>query len=205
MRGGRAIAELILGQIEPTGRLPVSFARHIGQQPIYYNVVRGQRGDRYADLTQDPQFAFGEGLSYSTVEYTDLVVRTPDVTPDDTIRAEVTLTNTGTRPALETVPVYVNDLVTSVTSAKRELKWHRQVQVGPGETVTVPLQFPASSCTLVTADGRRIVEAGEFGLLVGPSSRATDLLSASFRIVARSSMPMSREADTFPAGPNTDS
>ena len=61
MRGGRAIAELLLGLIEPTGRLPISFARHVGQQPTYYNQVRGQHGDRYADLTQDPPFAFGKG------------------------------------------------------------------------------------------------------------------------------------------------
>lgn len=182
MRGGRAIAELILGQVEPTGRLPVSFARHVGQQPVYYNVVRGQRGDRYADLTQDPQFAFGEGLSYSTVEYTDLVVHTPEVTEDATISAEVTLTNTGTRPALETVQVYVSDIVASVTWAEKELKCYRQVLVGPGESVTVSLELPAASCTLVTADCRRIVEPGEFALLVGPSSRTMDLLRASFRI-----------------------
>jgi beta-glucosidase len=185
MRGGRAIAEVILGLIEPSGRLPVSFARHVGQQPVYYNVLRGQHGDRYADLTQDPQFVFGEGLSYSTVEYTDLVVHTPNAAPDSTIRAEVTLTNTGARPALETVQVYISDLVTSVTWAERELKSYRQVLVGPGETVTVGLQLPAASCTLVTADCRRIVEPGEFALLVGPSSRITDLLSASFRIDAR--------------------
>ena len=72
MQGGRAIAELILGLIEPTGRLPISFPRHAGQLPVYYNQVRGQHGDRYADLTQEPLFAFGEGLSYTTVEYSDL-------------------------------------------------------------------------------------------------------------------------------------
>ena len=91
MRGGRAIAELLLGLIEPTGRLPVSFARHVGQQPIYYNQVRGQHGDRYADLTQDPLFAFGEGLSYTTVEYSDLRRARPrtsraDGTVDATVR-----------------------------------------------------------------------------------------------------------------------
>ncbi len=86
MRGGRAIAELVLGRIEPSGRLPVSFPRHVGQQPIYYNGIRGQHGDRYADLSQDPQFAFGEGLSYTTVEYSDLVVHTPEVAPGETIR-----------------------------------------------------------------------------------------------------------------------
>ncbi|WP_083442080.1 glycoside hydrolase family 3 N-terminal domain-containing protein [Nitriliruptor alkaliphilus] len=182
MRGGRAIAELIMGRIEPSGRLPVSFARHVGQQPVYYNVIRGQHGDRYADLTQDPLFAFGEGLSYSTVEYTDLVIHTPEVTPDAAIRAEVTLTNTGARPSLETVQVYVSDLVTSVTWAGKELKSYRQVLVDPGEAITVDLQLPAASCTLVTADGRRVVEPGEFALLVGPSSRTMDLLSTSFRI-----------------------
>ena len=149
MRGGRAIAELVLGQIEPSGRLPVSFPRHVGQQPIYYNGIRGQHGDRYADLSQDPQFAFGEGLSYTTVEYSDLVVHTPEVAPGETIRAEVTLTNTGARPARETVQVYVSDLVTSVTWADKELKSFRQVVVQPGESVTVDLELPAASCTIV--------------------------------------------------------
>ena len=182
MRGGRAIAELILGRIEPSGRLPVSFAKHVGQQPVYYNTLRGQHGDRYADLTQEPLFAFGEGLSYSTVEYANLVVHTPEVTPAENICAEVTLTNTGSRPALETVQLYVSDVVTTVTWAEKELKSYRQVTVQPGESVTVDLSLPAASCTVVTADSRRIVEPGEFVLLVGPSSRTADLLSASFRI-----------------------
>lgn len=164
--------------------LPVSFPRHVGQQPIYYNGIRGQHGDRYADLTQDPQFAFGEGLSYTTVEYSDLVVHTPEVSPDDAIRAQVTLTNIGARPALETVQVYISDLITSVTWADKELKAFKQVTVEPGESVIVDLELPAVSCTLVDADGRRIVEPGAFALLVGPSSKAPDLLSADFRINA---------------------
>ena len=182
MRGGRAIAELVLGHIEPSGRLPVSFPRHVGQQPIYYNGIRGQHGDRYADLSQDPQFAFGEGLSYTTVDYSDLVVHTAEVTQGETIRAQVTLTNTGDRPARETVQVYVSDLVTSVTWTDKELKSFSQVVVHPGESVTVDLELPAASCTIVDADCHRIVEAGEFDLLVGPSSRTADLLSATFRI-----------------------
>ncbi|MER7035828.1 glycoside hydrolase family 3 C-terminal domain-containing protein, partial [Streptomyces albidoflavus] len=79
MQGGRAVAELLLGLVEPSGRLPVSFARHAGQQPTYYNQIRGQHGSRYADLTQRPAFAFGEGLSYTTVTYTDLAVLTENV------------------------------------------------------------------------------------------------------------------------------
>ncbi len=182
MRGGQAIAELVLGLIEPTGRMPLSVPRHVGQQPVYYNQIRGQHGERYADLTQEPLFAFGEGMSYSTVEYSDLTMAEDQVPVDGVVRAEVTLTNTGARPALETVQAYVSDLVTSVTWADKELKAWRQVQVPPGESVRVTIDVPAASCSLVTADGRRLVEPGEFALLVGPSSRASDLLRAEFRI-----------------------
>jgi hypothetical protein len=105
MRGGRAIAELLLGLTEPSGRLPISFARHVGQQPVYYNQVRGQHGTRYADLTQDPLFAFGEGLSYTTVTYSALALRDQDVPVDGTIHATVRLTNTGALAADVTVVV----------------------------------------------------------------------------------------------------
>ncbi|MEU4427324.1 glycoside hydrolase family 3 N-terminal domain-containing protein [Actinoplanes sp. NPDC024001] len=182
MRGGQAIAELLLGRIEPTGRMPISAARHAGQQPIYYNQLRGQHGSRYADLTQDPLFAFGEGLSYTTIVYDGLTIGEPDVPADGVVRATVRLTNTGKRPALETVQVYVSDLVTSVTWASRELKAYRQVSVPPGESVTVDLEVPASVCTLVDAEGHRVVEPGDFELLVGPDSRPSSLHSAKFRI-----------------------
>ncbi|SNX88632.1 beta-glucosidase [Streptomyces sp. TLI_55] len=184
MRGGRAIAELLLGLIEPSGRLPVSFARHVGQQPVFYNQVRGQHGDRYADLTQDPLFAFGEGLSYTTVTYSDLVVHEGDVSADGTVHATVRLTNSGSRPALETVQVYVSDLTTSVTWAEQELKAFTQVEIPPGKTLDVGLSMPAARCSLVTADNRRVVEPGEFALRVGPSSRREQQLSAQFRIRA---------------------
>jgi beta-glucosidase len=185
MRGGRAIAELVLGLVEPAGRLPISVPRHVGQQPVFYNQVRGQHGDRYADLTQEPLFVFGEGLSYSTVAYTDLTVLDDVVAPDGVVRAQVTLTNTGARPARETVQAYISDLVTSVTWADKELKGWVQADVPPGGSVTVTLELPAVSCTLVTADGRRVVEPGRFALLVGPSSRTGDLLEAGFTITGR--------------------
>ncbi|WP_067502641.1 glycoside hydrolase family 3 N-terminal domain-containing protein [Actinoplanes sp. TFC3] len=182
MRGGRALAELVLGHIEPTGRMPVSAARHVGQQPIYYNQIRGQHGNRYADLSQDPLFVFGEGLSYTTVEYSDLRIAEPGVSADGVIRASIMLTNTGSRPALETVQAYISDLVTSITWATKELKAYRQVTVEPGTQVTVELEVRAADCSLVTAAGRRVVEPGEFDLLVGPNSRQTNLLAARFRI-----------------------
>ncbi|MEV1044392.1 glycoside hydrolase family 3 N-terminal domain-containing protein [Streptomyces sp. NPDC049916] len=184
MLGGRAIAELLLGLIEPTGRLPLSFARHAGQQPTYYNQVRGQHGTRYADLTQRPAFAFGEGLSYTTVRYADLEVLTAVVDESETVRARVTVSNTGERPALETVQLYVSDTVTSVTWAEKELKAYQQVELAPGESREVLFELPVADCTLVDAAGRRVVEPGRFELLVGPSSRDEALLRGEFTVKA---------------------
>lgn len=184
MRGGTAIAELVLGRIEPSGRLPISFAEHVGQLPVFYNQLPGQHGTRYADLTQRVPFAFGEGLSYTTVEYADLRVVEPVLGVEDTVRAHVTLHNTGDRPSRETVQVYVRDTVTSVTWATKELKTYRQVDVAPGERVVVDLTLPVADCTLVDASGRRIVEPGTFELLVGPSSRDEVLLRAGFVVTS---------------------
>ncbi len=182
MQGGRAVAELVLGLIEPSGRLPLSMPRHVGQQPVYYNQIRGQHGDRYADLTQEPLFPFGYGLSYTAVEYSDLSLAEGTVTADGEIHAEVTVRNTGHRAVLETVQAYVRDLVASVTWADKELKAWRQVHVAPGQSQRVAFTIPASMCTLVDAAGRRVVEPGEFELLVGPDSRRADHLRASFTI-----------------------
>ncbi len=182
MAGGRAIAELLLGLIEPSGRLPISFARHVGQQPTYYNQIRGQHGRRYADLTQDPAFAFGEGLSYTTIAYSDLTLQRADLAADDTIVAEVTLTNTGDRPALETVQAYVSDLVTSASWADQELKEYRRATVAPGASQRVRLEVPVAACSLVDARGERVVEPGAFELRVGPSSRREAQLAARFTV-----------------------
>lgn len=182
MRGGQAIAELVLGLIEPTGRLPLSFARHVGQQPVYYNQVRGQHGDRYADLTQRPLFAFGHGLSYSEVTYDQLRLEADHLGPDGTLRATVALRNLGQRPALETVQAYVSDQVTSASWADQELKGFTQVAVPPGETVIATIAVDASACSIVTAAGERVVEPGSFELRVGPSSDPDRQLRAGFQI-----------------------
>ncbi|MFJ2370633.1 glycoside hydrolase family 3 N-terminal domain-containing protein [Microbacterium sp. NPDC087665] len=182
MQGGRAIAEIIAGAVEPSGRLPISFARHVGQQPTYYNQIRGQHGDRYADLTQAPAWAFGDGLSYTTVSYTDLTLERSMLGRDDVVVGHVTVTNTGARPVRETVQVYVRDAVTSVSWADRELKTYRQVDLAPGSSERVRVEVPVADCSIVDAAGVRVVEAGEFELLVGPSSRVEVLLEAGFEV-----------------------
>jgi len=182
MAGGQAIAELVLGAIEPTGRLPISFARHVGQQPTYYNQIRGQHGHRYADLTQEPAYPFGYGLSYSTVTYSDLTITDPVVTVNGELHATVTVTNTGTRPVLETVQAYISDLVTSASWADLELKGYEQVSLAPGEKRQVKLTLPVSTFTIVNSAQKRVVEPGEFELLVGPNSRRENLLAARFAV-----------------------
>ena len=182
MQGGRALAEIVSGAVEPSGRLPISFARHAGQQPTYYNQIRGQHGDRYADLTQSPAWAFGEGRSYTTVEYSGLEIDSPELDADGVVVARVTVANTGGRPVRETVQAYVRDSVTSVSWADRELKAYRQIDLAPGEAAEVRIEVPVADCTIVDAAGVRRVEAGGFELLVGPSSREDTLLSAGFTV-----------------------
>lgn len=190
MQGGRAVAELLLGEIEPSGRLPMSFPRHAGQLPVYYNTVRGQHGERYADLTQDPLFAFGEGLSYTKIDYSDLQIERAQLGQDDVLRAHVTLTNTGQRPATETVQAYISDLVTSATWANRELKGFTQATIQPGEHARVQIEIPVAACSIVDTRGVRVVEPGTFELLIGHSSRDEDLLRATFDVQDLRPSPM---------------
>ncbi len=182
MTGGTAIAETIFGYNNPCGKLTVSFPRHVGQQPIYYNQVRGQHGNTYADLSQDPLYAFGEGLSYSKYKYTDLRIHETKLTAVDTLGCEVTITNTGNRPGIEIAQLYVSDLVTSTTWVEKELKAFRRVPLDAGENKTIRFEVPVSEFTIVNADCQRVVEPGEFEIQVGASSRDRDLLKQTFTV-----------------------
>ena len=186
MKGGQAIAEIILGETEPSGRLPITFPRHAGQLPVYYNQIRGQHGNRYADLTQDPAFAFGEGLSYTTFEYGEpTVTNVPEsgaFGETDTVHAEITLTNTGDRKGTEVVQLYIGDIVTSYSWTDRELKAFQRVKLEPGESKTIAFDIPVSDCTIVDSQANRIVEPGEFEVLIGHSSRREDLKHTTFTV-----------------------
>ncbi|PKV03979.1 glycoside hydrolase family 3 N-terminal domain-containing protein [Bifidobacterium pseudolongum] len=184
MQGGRAIAEIIFGMTEPSGRLPITFPRHAGQLPVFYNEIRGQHGDRYADLTQDPAFAFGEGLSYTTFAYGEpRITNGSEFTAHDVVHVEIDLTNTGARTGTEVVQLYISDVVTSYTWACKELKDFRRVTLEPGETAHLAFDLPVSACTIVNGDAERIVEPGEFKVLIGHSSRYSDLHTTIFNVV----------------------
>lgn len=175
MEGGNAIAEALFGLLNPSGKLTISVPVHVGQQPVYYNAVRGQHGNRYADLTQEPAFAFGFGLGYAPLVTGIPTVDRPRVARDGSTTVEVELSNRGNRDGVEVVQLYVEDVVTSATWARRELKAWKRVEVKAGQSIRVSLALKAADLWILDAEGRQVVEPGRFRILVGNSSRDADL------------------------------
>ncbi len=175
MEGGTAVAEALFGALNPSGKLTVSFPRHVGQQPVYYNCVRGQHGARYADLSQEPVFSFGFGLGYAPILVSAPVLDQKRIGPGGKVNVRVEVTNQGKRDGVEVVQVYVEDEVTSATWARRELKAWRRVTVGAGESVSVKLSLNAEDLWILDTEARKVVEPGRFRVLVGTSSRDQDL------------------------------
>jgi beta-glucosidase len=182
MEGGRAIAELIAGDLNPSGRLTVSMPYHVGQQPIYYAQIRGQHGDNYADSTQAPHFAFGEGLSYTRFKLSELEIARTELTEQDSLEFSVTLTNTGNRDGQDVIQVYIEDKVTSATWYQKELKAFAKVELQPGQGKKVSFSIPAKDFSILNVEGERIVEPGTFQLEVARSSRDQNALKQEFRI-----------------------
>lgn len=170
MFGGEAVAKAIFSEINPQGRLPITFPRHSGQLPMYYNHLPGWHGGKYCDLPAEPLFAFGEGMGYSTFAYSDLTI------DEATLTASVTVRNNGDRMGVETVQVYMRDLVSSVMTPVKQLIAFRQVELVPGESQRVEFALERENFSLVNWAGQRVVESGALSLMVGHGSRDEDLL-----------------------------
>jgi len=181
MEGGRALAEALFGQFNPSGKLTISIPVHVGQQPVFYSQVRGQHGDRYADLTQEPLFPFGHGLSFTQYRYSNLRLATPTLARGQVAAVYVDVENTGSLAGDEIVQVYVTDVVTSATWVNKALKGFARVPLAPGRKKTVQFELPWEAFQIVDAEGCSVVESGEFEILVGPSSRDRDLLKVTLR------------------------
>lgn len=182
MEGGWALAEALFGQLNPSGKLTISIPVHVGQQPVFYSQVRGQHGDTYADMTQEPLFPFGHGLSYTSYRYSNLQLKTPILVSGQPAKVSVDVENTGNRDGVEIVQVYVTDVVTSATWVNKALKSFARVALAAGEKKTIEFELPFESFEIVNAEGKSVVEAGEFELLVGPSSRDCDLIKTSLMV-----------------------
>jgi beta-glucosidase len=181
MLGGRAFAEILFGDVCPSGKLPLSFPRHAGQIPIFYNQLRTRHGG-YVDLPLEPAYGFGHGLSYTRFSYSNLVLDAVALEPGHDVEFEVDVRNEGEREGVEIVQAYLHDVVTSVTWPNLMLAAFARVRLAAGEVRRLRLKIPAERLSLVDARGRRTVEPGEFELRVGPSSRDVDHLTARFEV-----------------------
>lgn len=176
MFGGQAVAEAIFGVFAPSGRLPISFPRHAGQLPVYYNQLPGWHGGRYCDLPAEPLFTFGEGMGYTTFAYDRLTFDPASLT------AEVDVMNTGDRSGAETVQVYFRDDASSVITPVKRLIAFERVELAPGERRTVRFAFTREDFSLIDRDGRRVTEPGSFTLFAGHSAKDADLLRTVFTL-----------------------
>ena len=177
---GNAVADILLGDANPSGHLPVTFPRATGQIPIYYNHKNtGRPADaadhytsKYIDIPWTPLYVFGYGRSYTTFAYAALTAPTT-VRMGQPIEVSVDVSNSGTRPGDEVVQLYVRDDAASVTRPVRELKGFQRVTLAPGERRTVKFTLRAEQLAFYGPDMRRIVEPGTFTLWAGGSSAAT--------------------------------
>lgn len=188
VEGGNAIADVVFGDFNPAGKLPVTFPRNVGQVPIYYNHKNTGRPPReeerytskYIDVPWTPEYAFGHGLSYTTFQYSALKLSQPRIASNGTQQVSVTVTNTGKRAGDEVVQLYVRDDVASITRPVKQLRGFQRVSLKPGESRTVSFQLGFDDLAFYNAQMKRVVEPGSFTVFAGGNS--TDNLEAKFEV-----------------------
>ena len=183
MLGGTAIAEVIFGEVNPSGKLTISFPLHAGQIPVYYNRIPGQHNKDYADLPQAPLYPFGFGISYTTFSYGKLVIAKKRIKEGDPVSASIEVKNTGKRKGVEIVQLYLNDKATTATWPRKILKAYVRIELKPGQKKLVKFELPYEQLAFVNAAAEWVVEPGDFELLAGPSSKDTDLKKAAFAVL----------------------
>ena len=168
--GGTAFADALFGDVNPGGRLPISFPRSVGQLPAYYNHKPSvERGYLWAEKT--PLFPFGHGLSYTSFAYRNLQVTPAKIKPDGQATVRVDVCNTGARRGDEVVQLYIHDVLTErVTRPVKELKGFQRITLQPGESRTVEFTITANELAFLNEQMERVVEPGMFELMVGGSS-----------------------------------
>ncbi len=166
---GTAMAGILFGDANPGGKLPVTIARSVGQLPMYYNYKpSAHRG--YLFDSAAPLFPFGYGLSYTTFDISAPRLSAATIAPDGSVDVTVEVKNTGARAGDEVVQLYIRDQVSSVTRPVKELKGFQRVSLAPGETKTVTFKVTPQALRFWNADMKRIVEPGDFDIMVGPNS-----------------------------------
>ncbi|MFC1557928.1 glycoside hydrolase family 3 C-terminal domain-containing protein [candidate division KSB1 bacterium] len=172
--GGNAVAEILFGDCNPSGRLAITIPRHVGQLPVYYNykpskAYRTRRG--YADMKIEPLYEFGYGLSYTRFEYSNLVINQKEIHPGGKVDISVDVKNIGARDGKEIVQLYINDIISSVSTPVKELKGFEKVILKPGEMKTVTFTLTPEHLALLDRNTEWKVEPGVFDVMVGSSSK----------------------------------
>jgi len=187
-KAGDALADVLFGDYNPSGKLTVSFPRNVGQVPLFYNHKNTGRPmtdvkwtSKYLDVPNTPLFPFGYGLSYTSFEYSGLSLSKNSITKNETISVSVDVKNTGNYTGEEIVQLYIRDLVGSVTRPVLELKGFEKISLDPGQTKTVQFEIGENDLKFLDINMNFLAETGEFEVFVGTNSQ--DTKSAKFSLV----------------------
>ena len=187
-----AIGDVLFGRVNPSGKLTMSFPQNVGQIPLYYahkNTGRPLHDGKwfekfrsnYLDVTNEPLYPFGFGLSYTTFAYSDISLSQTSMNMQGVLTASVNVTNTGAFPGGEVVQLYIRDLVGSTTRPVKELKGFERIYLQPGQTRTVTFKIAPEMLKFYNYDLQYVVEPGDFSIMIGPNSR--DVQTASVRLI----------------------
>jgi beta-glucosidase len=187
-QAGHAIADVLFGDYNPSGKLPVSFPRHVGQEPLYYNAKSTGRPvntgrvfwSHYTDERNTALFPFGHGLSYTTFDYSEPRLNGETIAMDGKLEVNVTVTNSGDREGTEIVQLYIRDRVGSYTRPVKELKGFRRIELAPGASQDVTFELTKDDLAFYGPRGEWAAEPGEFEVYVGSSS--VDVKQARFTL-----------------------
>jgi beta-glucosidase len=175
--GGRAVADVLFGDYNPAGRLPITFPIAEGQLPLVYNHKPTGRGDDYYDLSGQPLFPFGYGLSYTTFAYDNLRLDQSSIATGQSTVARFTVRNTGLREGDEVVQMYIRDELASVARPITEMKGFRRVRLKPGETQELSFTITPELLSMLDKNLHQVVEPGDFRIMIGASSKDIRLRS----------------------------
>jgi beta-glucosidase len=189
---GNAIADVLFGDVNPSGKLTTTFPQNVGQVPLYYNHKNTGRPldegkwfqkfrSNYLDVSNEPVYPFGYGLSYTTFQYGDIKLSKNQMHPGNKITATVTVTNTGTRQGKETVQLYIRDMVGSVTRPVKELKGFQKISLQAGESKIVSFTIGIDDLKFYNSDLKWVAEPGDFKLMIGTNS--ADIKEIAFTLV----------------------
>jgi len=177
-QGGFAVADVLFGDHNPGGHLPITFPRHSGQLPVYYNYLpskdywleNGWGGPRYVDMSATPLYEFGYGLSYTSFEYSNLQITPLETGPAGNVSVSLDVRNKGKREGDEVVQLYIDDVISSLSTPVKELKGFEKISLAPGEQKTIKFLLGPEHLSFLDRNLEPVVEPGKFEVMVGSSS-----------------------------------